>query len=206
MVPNLLRLLMLLAFAATAAWGVNEYRRDNRAAVASTQAPAPSTPAPALELTLPDNLPPPLQDFTETLTRPLFLQDRVPYEAPEVAASTVAGQPLVQAPTPTTPPPNVRLTAVVMRQGRHVAFLRATQDGETTQLALGESLDNWRLVSVSDDGVTLEQAGQTVDLKLREFDAPPEPGASTPRARARTLQRPLPRTLLPRGTAPGSQN
>lgn len=134
---------------------------------------APAPPAPPAQ---------PLADYPVTLARPLFYPGRhLPDAAPEQLAGGDRPGPVVarQATRPT-------LTAVIEEHGERSALLIVPGQVTSTRLRPGESLGEWRLVSIDEESVTVEHDGRREEIPLRRFDAaPPPPRQTTPQPPAR---------------------
>lgn len=125
-----------------------------------------------------------LADLTETVDRPLFTSDRRP--VPEATPTADQEAPAV-AVTPATPP-SVELSAIVIVDGRRMALFRgASAGGGSMRAEEGEEVQGWTLSQVRSDGVTLERAGQRVEIALRTFKPPPQ--KAKPARRPRRVDR-----------------
>lgn len=166
---NPLRLLLILLFGLTLAWGVYELRRDN--SDLALRAPPPGQGAGgALSISPPETTPPALEAFAETLQRPLFNADRQPFAA---TGPEEPEKPVLRA----SPRPEVRLTAIVAQDDAHSALFHSGRSGETTHLSLGDELEGWKLVGLTDDSATLQQGRERIELELREFEQAPQAAA-----------------------------
>jgi len=153
-----------------------------------TAAIAPAGPAPAPL--------PALVDLTETLDRPLFSPTRRP---PQAAAAPAPQAPPMRSDE--APPPDMKLSAVVIDAGRRFALLQRFPAGDTVRVAQGDVVDGWVLSEVRADGVTLRKDDQRHEIVLRTFEpapvrAPVAPRRAGPRdatEQAAPVQRVVPR-------------
>lgn len=157
---------------------------------------APITPrivtqADALAPPIPSSMEvPALVDLTDTVDRPVFSASRRPAQA---SSEPVQDEPQL-IPSASEPPPGVRLSAVVIDDGRRFALLQRIPAAATVRLEQGESVDGWMLVEVRTDGVTLEKNGRRHEIALRTFEPAP---ASPARVPARPEQRESPGQASP---------
>lgn len=154
--------------------------------VTAAIAPAGPSPAPL----------PALVDLTETLDRPLFSPTRRP---PQAAAAAAPQAPPMHPDA--APPPDMKLSAVVIDAGRRFALLQRFPAGDTLRVAQGDTVDGWTLSEVRVDGVTLRNNDQRHEIVLRTFEPAPAPAPVAPRRagqrdateQAAPLQRVVPR-------------
>jgi hypothetical protein len=136
---------------------------------------------------------PALVDLTETLDRPVFSPTRRP-------AQVAAAAPVPEAPTMRNneaPPPDMKLSAVVIDAGRRFALLQRFPAGGTVRVAQGDVVDGWTLSEVRADGVTLRKNDQRHEIVLRTFEpapaAPRRAGQRESTEQAAPVQRVVPR-------------
>ena len=119
---------------------------------------------------------PALVDLTETLDRPVFSPTR---RAPQAAAAPVPEAAPMRHDE--APPPDIKLSAVVIDDGQRFALLRRFPAGDTVRVAQGDAVDGWTLSEVRADGVTLRKNDQRHEIVLRTFEPAPVPAPVAPR-------------------------
>lgn len=137
--------------------------------------PTPAETAQRSEnLTVPEMKPPvttisEIEAFDEIVRRPLFAADRKP-------ASANSGKAKVPAPATTAERPrnltSMRLSAILV-DGEQMTALIDQANGITTKMSGGDMLEGWQLSEIQIDRVVLSSNGQTRELLLHQFDAPP---------------------------------
>lgn len=144
-----------------------------------TAAPMESSAGPADE---PEFSMPPLENFAETLARPLFMDTRRP---PEPGAEPVALEPDPQ-PEPPKPTPKLvgmELSGIVITPASRVALVRSARGREVVRLKEGEEIDGWIVETIDPDRVVLRQADAFEELTLKDKtgkrSAPPRRKAGT---------------------------
>ncbi len=119
---------------------------------------APPSEAVPLAQTAPDFAMPSLDDFSEIVERPLFLDTRRP-------------------PEPTEEPPKVRpgvkrnlfaLRGVIITAADRVALIEHLRSRELIRASEGQIIYDWRVHSILRDRVILRQAGATEEIKLED--------------------------------------
>ena len=107
---------------------------------------------------------PPMSNFDEITTRPLFFDDRQPY---------VYVEPVVQEqsqkkarPKQNVEPAQFVLNAVIITPKQQFAVIQAGRNQNQQKIARGELMDGWTLEEVNYDSVTLSRDGDTVDVEL----------------------------------------
>jgi general secretion pathway protein N len=183
-----LRLLGIALLAGLLAWSGWEARWQPQ----PEPAPAKTALQPAAGALAPPEFAP-LGDFTVTLQRPLFYEDR---RLPSAAQAA----PEDQAELPTQPTGVSRLlavTAIIVEDGQRSALLSVPGETGSIRLREGESAGGWRLVEIGEDQVTVEANGRLEQIPLRDYGAAPVPA---PQAQQRPLPRRPPRRLPPNPT------
>ncbi|WP_313537979.1 hypothetical protein [Sphingomonas sp.] len=97
---------------------------------------------------------------------------------PEPPLTHVFDRPLFTAPaaeSATFPPDAPQLTGIVGRLGSDAVALVRTAQGSSRSLAIGDSVDGWRLDSLSIDAALFSRGGQRARVPLPAAD--PEPAA-----------------------------
>lgn len=118
--------------------------------------------------------------YDEIIQRPLFNQDRKPF-VPTVEPETVAAQP---APPP-PPPRRITLLAVLINAEKRMAIMRVEDSNKLFRVAVGGSIDSWRLKEVMPHSATLVKGAETRQLKLQISKSGT---AQTPPVDAQSLQ------------------
>lgn len=143
-------------------------RRDAAAAV-----PASESVAARADAMLPSR--PPLDSYTAIVERPLFsplrrpaslpLTDAEPVREPEALADPVEEEPPIGEPLPE---PSLRLVGTLVdAQGRALAIVEEAGANARTTLALGDSLDGWRLESVGNGSIEIRSGDRLVRIGLK---------------------------------------
>lgn len=160
-----------------------------------TAAPVGDAAEPPVE---PEFSMPPLENFAETLARPLFMNTRRP---PEPGAEPVALEP-VSKPEPPKPTPKlvgVELSGIVITSASRVALIRSGRGREVVRVTEGEEIDGWTVETIDPDRVVLRQDDAFEELTLKDkagrkrVRPPREAGTS-----ARDQAQPAPRTARER--------
>ncbi len=123
---------------------------------------------------------PPIEDFAETVERPIFSSTRRAWAEPA---------PQVAAPAPTSL--SFVLEGVVIDSGERWALLRPEGGGEIIRLAEGGLLGGWEVIAIHPDKVSLRRDEVETVLKLIFKLAPPRvkrAPAAEGRARKRARQ------------------
>ena len=132
-------------------------------------------PAPAVEPLPPEPSfsMPPIEDFAETIDRPIFSSTRRARAgpAPQVAASAPTSLSFV-------------LEGVVITSGERWALLRPEGGGEIIRLAEGGLLGGWEVIAIHPDKVSLRRDEVETVLELI-FKLAPPPVKKAPERRAR---------------------
>ncbi len=120
---------------------------------------------------------PPIERFSETVTRPLFMSTRRPPEpgAPEAAAPERATSAL----------PALEVSGIVISPRERLALLTRGRSSEVIRVSEGELVEGWVVRSILPDRVILEQDGTQQELKLKDK----APRAPDRRKRKRTQDR-----------------
>lgn len=169
---TVLLLLVCLALALLLA-AVMDYSVQWRAAqlaalrTLAVQAPPPETLADLPVLADPA----PLDAYAELIERPLFAENRRPYQPPPPVT-----EPEPPAP-PAAPPSPLRaaLTSIVITPDQRIALARDLGNGSTVRLERGSTLNGWTVERILPDKVIFVQGGEEEVLELRSYDkkAPP---------------------------------
>jgi hypothetical protein len=120
---------------------------------------------------------PPIEHFSETVTRPLFMSTRRP---PEPGAPTAA--------TPeraTTVLPALEVSGIVISPRERLALLARGRSSEVIRVFEGELVEGWVVRSILPDRVILERDGRQQELMLKDK----APRAPDRRKRKRTPDR-----------------
>ena len=130
---------------------------------------------------------PPLDEFTQTLERPLFARTRRP---PPLEQSVASPQPLAPE-MPKSTPFALELSAVVLQTDRQFALFRQAAQSSLLKAEVGQSVDGWVVSEIRADGVRLERGAERQELVLRTFKAPALPAPVLPQQinRARAAKR-----------------
>lgn len=117
---------------------------------------------------------PPVETFSETLTRPLFTATRRP-PSPLAALHGQQGAP-APAPTPERTGPKGEklllgtylLNGVVVAGPQKLVMLKHMGSGKSLRVAEGEILDDWTVATITSDQVTLRRGDREEKVSLRE--------------------------------------
>jgi len=147
------------------------------------------SPVAELDLSLPEVAKLPLANYVVTLERPLFKSSRSPE-----ASST----PQVVAPRQDTSTPNIRVTAIIIRNDERSAMLESSTPPEHRLVTKGDSFAGWEITQIADHSVTVASGGREHRIELMQFPPPqtrrpsrPEKKAPVPRnSRFRRPQKP----------------
>ena len=123
---------------------------------------------------------PPLEEFSETVARPLFLPSRRPL-APADDAPAEAGV--------------VRnlftLMGVIISTDERMALVKRRKSGEILRLIEGQRVDGWLVEAIMPDRVTLSQGEATEEMVLKDAVRPPRKKArGADRRKGRTTKPP----------------
>ena len=173
----------LLLIALCLALGYHVWRTLEAGPIAIDADAAPTPPAAAVVDT-PEALTelPPIDVFSETVARPLFMATRRPPEPEEVEATveSVAG---VER--------NLfNLFGVVISEDERVALVTRRRGGDFLRLVVGQRIDGWLVVTIKPDSMTLSRDDETEVLKLTDATRPK-------RKKRRTKKQPEPAELEP---------
>ncbi len=120
---------------------------------------------------------PRIDEFAETVVRPLFMATRRPPEPEEVE---VEAEPTVGAQR------NLfNLLGIVISSDERVALVTRRRGGDFLRLVVGQRVDGWLVVAIEPDSMTLSQGDATEVLKLTDATRPK-------RRKKRTAQQPEP--------------
>jgi general secretion pathway protein N len=136
------------------------------APAASRRASQPFLAPSAADLALP-----PLETFSETLSRPLFLATR----RPPSPLAALQGQP-GPAPQPEKTGPKGEklvlgtylLSGIVVSTDQKIVLLKHVTSGKSLRLAEGETLDDWKIATVAPEYVILRRGDREERVSIRE--------------------------------------
>ena len=118
---------------------------------------APDQQAPGLAIGSQGKLEtPPLSEYSEIVERPLFMSSRRPQAESEETVEP-------EAPEQDTA---FTLLGVLITPEKSTALLQIDESGGTARVALGESVQGWKLESAHADSVTLSKRETTLNLPL----------------------------------------
>lgn len=152
-----------------------------RSGAALTEAPEEASAAPLPELPAKTEGLGPLGAYEEVNSRPLFNVGRRPIVIAQAPADEA---PTPQPAKPQAPPPDLRLTGVVITPEQRLVTLTPEKGGEALVVAQGKPLEGeyfgWRVGEVQARSVKLRAAGgRTISKELSVYDrpiaAPPKP-------------------------------
>lgn len=146
--------------------------------VGQTTATGSSQPSPIVSAAVPTFALPTLDNYAESVERPLFAHDRRPHQS-----APVPEQPPNQRPVRQADPSRFVLSAVIMEGNTRVALLRDPTNGTLTRLKEGSSIGGWSLNEVRADSVVLSNGSTTQEVQLRRFEPPPPPRPKRRKAR-----------------------
>ncbi len=153
------------------------YRESPNPAIDEAGGPAaavePLPPEPSFSM-------PPIEDFAESLERPIFLATRRPRAGPA---------PEVAEPVPTAL--SFVLEGVVITSAERWALLRPQGGGDIIRLAEGGQVGGWQVIAIHPDKISLRRDEVETVLELIFKLAPPpvkKPPAKERRARKRARQ------------------
>lgn len=124
----------------------NSARQDNRHPIEARQDSAAESPG--FEL-------PELEEFTATVERPLFAENRSPPAEDELEASAPA------ASTPLT----LKLMGVIFTPRQQTVLMQDAK-GKYKRMRRNDTLDGWTLAGIAGDRVTLRQGSEQKELML----------------------------------------
>ena len=120
---------------------------------------------------------PPIESFSETVARPLFMATRRPPEPEEVEVEA--------EPTAGAQRNMFNLLGIVISSDERVALVTRRRGGDFLRLVVGQRVDGWLVVAIEPDSMTLSQGDETEMLKLTDVARPK-------RRKKRTIQQPEP--------------
>ena len=105
----------------------------------------------------------PFEAYNVILAHPVFFKSRAPFVAPPPAPSPPPPAP----PPPVATDPGLFVGGVMLKDGLSKAFLfRKAGSVAGTWASEGEEFQGWRVRSIDNSGVKLEQGGRTIRLSL----------------------------------------
>lgn len=160
-------------------WQLARGAREARAGRLQTIEAVPETneTAAVSEFSLPEE-----GHYTALLMRPLFTEGRRPSPEPEAGSTEATNQDQsAPPPTPSLPPPNVRLTGTLITPSQTIALLRDNASGKVERVPVGGEVAGWRLEKVLEDKVVFTLGGQVHEVPLRlEEEQGAKSGATPP--------------------------
>jgi hypothetical protein len=99
------------------------------------------------------------RDLSPLFDRPLFSQTRRPPAEPDTPPAT--------EPAAATPPEFVLRGVIVSPQSRR-ALLQTSGDGKLSRVREGETVEGWEVTAISPRKVTLRQAENVIEIRLRQ--------------------------------------
>lgn len=123
--------------------------------------------------------------YFSIVKRPLFFHLRRPpdvYVPPKPKSKP-------KSKTKKKPPakPNFKLSAIIVVGRDQYVLIRSGRTNETKRLRIGEDFDDWQLLKIGKDKVTLRNGADSIDLSLRSYDqvkpAPAKQGAGKNRSK-----------------------
>ena len=124
--------------------------------------------------TIPAHSQRPLSAYDEIVNRPVFFEGRrYPKPQPAVTRAPV----IAHAPPKAVPPPALGVRGVLIEQRVRRALI-TNPSGRSDWLATGDVMDGWRVVSIDNAGVVVNQDGHEYVLGLHE--AKPRPVMGNP--------------------------
>jgi len=147
-------------------------------------ADATPTPPAAAVVDTPEALTelPPIDVFSETVARPLFMATRRPPEPEEIE--------VVVEPVAGVERNLFNLLGVVISEDERVALVTRRRGGDFLRLVVGQRIDGWLVVTIKPDSMTLSRDDETEVLKLTDATRPK-------RKKRRTKKQPEPAELEP---------
>ncbi len=171
----------LLLIALCLALGYHVSRVLEAGPIAIDAGAAPPPPAP-LVAAPPETIAelPRIDEFAETVARPLFMATRRPPEPEEevVAPETGAQRNLFN------------LLGVVISADERVALVTRRRGGDFLRLVVGQRIDGWLVVAIEPDSLTLSSGDETEVLELTDASRPK-------RKKKRAAQQPEPAEAEP---------
>ncbi|MFZ0255357.1 MAG: hypothetical protein WAN46_06880 [Gammaproteobacteria bacterium] len=155
-------------------------------ALAGVQWPEKKAPtakaAAANTTTLPPDLPtqsqllqfslPPIEEFSETLARPLFYEARQP---PDPSAANGSNP---QAQFESISSENLILSAIVLSSEEQFVLVQDPSNQRLTRVEKGQEVGGWSLDDIRNDSVLLRKDNQTKVVSLWQFEPPPKQAAT----------------------------
>lgn len=155
---------MALIAGTVLAWQVTTYRGDP--VVGAVEAPEPEDPVPTLRALRERLQAPPLATTAEIVERPLFRENRRPYEPPR--------KPQQENPEPKAeqlPAPEVEVTGVILTPRTKAVIYRPKDGKRSERAAVGEQIDGWTVEKITDDGIVLVQGERRTTVPLKQFQS-----------------------------------
>lgn len=142
--------------------------------------PAPPKPA-ALPPPQPAFTLQPLDDFSETLARPLFLPSRRPLAPGEDAPQQAGAMRNL-----------FTLMGVIISDEERMALVKRRKTGEVLRLIEGQQVDGWQVEAIMPDRVTLRHDEETEEVELKDAVRPQRRKGRPADRRARPTAQPRP--------------
>ncbi len=125
----------------------------------------------------PDFEMPPLDSFSETLARPLFMETRLPPE-PEPESPVEEPEPEPEPVKPKTL--RLELSGIVISPTERMALLKSRRSRELIRVSQGQEVEGWVVQSILPDRVVLRQGEVLEELELKD-KAPTQAARRKPR-------------------------
>lgn len=127
---------------------------------------------------------PPIEEFSETLARPLFYEARQPPD-PAITNGSDA-----QAQFESLSTENLILSAIVLSSEQQFILVQDPSNQSLTRVEKGQEVGGWSLDDIRTDSVLLKKDNRTKVVSLWQFEAPPQqPSARrTPQTPNQTAQ------------------
>lgn len=158
-----LALMSLLALAGLNAWLVAVVTVDHGPKEDINPARAERSPRPLLAEAPPYN-PRPISAYGQTLAKPVFFKNRLPYVPPPPAPQPPP-KPAV-APSPAPVDPGLVLGGIMITNGVRKAYVFKKGDSRGTWLSEGDAIMGWTLEALDTMSARLRQAGRSIELQL----------------------------------------
>lgn len=102
-----------------------------------------------------------IESYGQILARPVLFKSREPFVPPPPAPPAVT-----VAPPPVAADPGLAVGGVMIKNGLSKAYFVSKAGPGGVWAGEGESVQGWKVKSVNETGVKLEQAGRSIDLSL----------------------------------------
>ena len=131
-----------------------------RAGAAASPVALPAVPSP--EAVLPIG--------TDAFTRPMFHRDRAPGpdKAPAIAPDASGPTPADSATDDATDGSGVSIRGIIVSDRGPRAALQSSRTGTLTWVRVGDTVDSWKVETISATTVRIRKDDEVVELKIRE--------------------------------------